>query len=186
MMNQVNGPQSLRNSNVDPDAVTAYVENDPKLKDLVENMYQFYEEAELRYGDFAESITGVPLKDPNSTTRYASTARDVKEPDQIDLFNPDGSYSGLDVISGHIKPKTDKDGPLKLIDIMENAANYVDGMERTMAFYPAAEEYSAVFNNNTVGRMQQLLGKYGTQDLSRIMETFDEAISELRDQETDT
>jgi len=177
MMNQVNGPQSLRNSNVDPDAVTAYVENDPKLKDLVENMYQFYEEAELRYGDFAESITGVPLKDPNSTTRYASTARDVKEPDQIDLFNPDGSYSGLDVISGHIKPKTDKDGPLKLIDIMENAANYVDGMERTMAFYPAAEEYSAVFNNNTVGRMQQLLGKYGAQDLSRIMETFDEAIS---------
>ena len=177
MMMEVNGPQSLVNANLDPKAVVDYIENNPDLKDLSERAFQFYADALLRYGDKAESITGVPLQDLKNLARYAPTERDIAEEESVDLFAPDGTYRGMDVISRNIKPKTDKDGPIKIVDVMTQMGKYVDNMERMLSYYDVSQQYNNVFNNNSVPQMKRLLGKDGDQDLEKIMGIYDQAIT---------
>ena len=54
---------------------------------------------------------------------------------------------------------------------------YVASMERSMAFYKSANTFNNVFNRQARPQMINLLGRGGTQDLDKIMEIYNEAIT---------
>lgn len=175
-MQRVNGNQAIVNSNINPQQLNEYIEANPDIKKLADNIADMMKnEAVPRYRNHFEYATGVPLEDSEF---YIPTFRDVGEEAEITLeaMNQNGEYNGKDIISRHMKAKTDNNQGIKIMGITDAAARYINEMERSMAFFPAAEEYNVLFNNNTIPRMQQILGKDGANDVGSIMGLYDEAI----------
>ena len=175
-MQKINGKQTLINSNINPAQVDAYIKANPELKQLAEDLASFMrEEAVPRYRSTFEDLTGLPLEE---TEFYIPTLREGDQDVSImqELITPDGQYTGRSVMSDYMKPKTDNSKPLKIRGITNVVTDYITQMERTMAFLPAADEFSNVFSKNTTGMFKKLLGKEGNSDVNNIMTVFDEAI----------
>ena len=175
-MQRINGKQSLINTGVNPSQVDAYIEANPELKQLAEDLAAFMkDEAVPRYRSTYEQLTGLPFEDSEF---YISTLRegtdDVSMTDK--LIDQEGNYTGKTIMADYMKPKTDNNNPLKIRGITDVVSDYVIQMERTMAYLPAAELYGNTFSKNTVGQMGNILGTGGPQDVNTIMQTYDEAI----------
>ena len=112
-MQKINGKQTLINSNINPAQVDAYIEANPELKQLAEDLASFMrEEAVPRYRSTFEDLTGLPLEE---TEFYIPTLREGDQDVSImqELITPDGQYTGRSVMSDYMKPKTDNSKPFK-------------------------------------------------------------------------
>ena len=179
MMGKVNGPGIYKPSKVDEVKLIQYMDQNPELKKIGENMFKFMKEwAYPRYNSFYESVSGKPLPEVDLVKSfYFPTSREPgAEPTEL-FEGGDGNYTGINALSQHMLEKTQTGGEVKPRNAMEVLINYVTSMERSMAYQPSAEKFNNLFNTQSKPQMQYLLGRDGEQELNNIMNTYDQAIT---------